>query len=85
MDTHFGFDKPQPTRDSLEVPVPWVSHEQLTRQFAAEVHAFKVGINRPRSRGDKAEPFGGPGASASSCSASSPTTSATRRPGPRRP
>jgi len=27
------------------------------------VHAFKVGINRPRSRGDKAEPFGGRGAS----------------------
>jgi acyl-CoA reductase-like NAD-dependent aldehyde dehydrogenase len=37
--------------------------EQLARQFAAEVHAFKIGINRPRSRGDKAEPFGGRGAS----------------------
>jgi acyl-CoA reductase-like NAD-dependent aldehyde dehydrogenase len=37
--------------------------EPLARQFAAEVHAFKVGINQPRSRGDKAEPFGGLGAS----------------------
>ncbi|HEY7607497.1 MAG TPA: aldehyde dehydrogenase family protein, partial [Actinomycetes bacterium] len=37
--------------------------EQLAQQFAAEVHAFKVGINKPRSRGDKAEPFGGRGAS----------------------
>ncbi|HEX2374942.1 MAG TPA: aldehyde dehydrogenase family protein [Actinomycetota bacterium] len=37
--------------------------EQLARQLAAEVQAFKVGINRPRSRGDKAEPFGGRGAS----------------------
>lgn len=37
--------------------------EQLARQFAAEVHAFKIGINAPRSRGDKAEPFGGRGAS----------------------
>ena len=27
------------------------------------MHAFKVGINKPRSRGDKAEPFGGRGAS----------------------
>ncbi|HEV8648114.1 MAG TPA: aldehyde dehydrogenase family protein [Actinomycetes bacterium] len=37
--------------------------EQLARQLAAEVHAFKVGINVPRSRGDKAEPFGGRGSS----------------------
>jgi acyl-CoA reductase-like NAD-dependent aldehyde dehydrogenase len=37
--------------------------EQQARRFAAEVHAFKIGINRPRSRGDKAEPFGGRGAS----------------------
>jgi acyl-CoA reductase-like NAD-dependent aldehyde dehydrogenase len=37
--------------------------EQLARQLAAEVHAFKVGINVPRSRGDKAEPFGGRGPS----------------------
>lgn len=37
--------------------------EQLAGQLAAEVHAFKVGINQPRSRGDKAEPFGGRGAS----------------------
>ncbi|HET9557383.1 MAG TPA: aldehyde dehydrogenase family protein [Actinomycetota bacterium] len=37
--------------------------EQQARQFAAEVHAFKIGINKPRSRGDKAEPFGGRGAS----------------------
>jgi acyl-CoA reductase-like NAD-dependent aldehyde dehydrogenase len=37
--------------------------EQLARQLAAEVHAFKIGINKPRSRGDKDEPFGGRGAS----------------------
>jgi acyl-CoA reductase-like NAD-dependent aldehyde dehydrogenase len=37
--------------------------DQLARQLAAEVHAFKVGINAPRSRGDKDEPFGGRGAS----------------------
>jgi acyl-CoA reductase-like NAD-dependent aldehyde dehydrogenase len=37
--------------------------EHLARQFADQVHAFKVGINAPRSRGDKAEPFGGRGAS----------------------
>jgi acyl-CoA reductase-like NAD-dependent aldehyde dehydrogenase len=37
--------------------------ERLARQLADHVHAFKVGINRPRSRGDKAEPFGGRGAS----------------------
>jgi acyl-CoA reductase-like NAD-dependent aldehyde dehydrogenase len=35
----------------------------LARQLADQVHAFKVGINQPRSRGDKAEPFGGRGAS----------------------
>ena len=35
----------------------------LARQLADQVHAFKVGINTPRSRGDKAEPFGGRGAS----------------------
>jgi acyl-CoA reductase-like NAD-dependent aldehyde dehydrogenase len=37
--------------------------ERLARQLADQVHAFKVGINAPRSRGDKAEPFGGRGAS----------------------
>jgi acyl-CoA reductase-like NAD-dependent aldehyde dehydrogenase len=37
--------------------------EHLARQLADQVHAFKVGINRPRSRGDKDEPFGGRGAS----------------------
>jgi acyl-CoA reductase-like NAD-dependent aldehyde dehydrogenase len=35
----------------------------LARRLADQVHAFKVGINKPRSRGDKAEPFGGRGAS----------------------
>ena len=34
--------------------------EHLARRLADQVHAFKVGINRPRSRGDKAEPFGRP-------------------------
>src|SRR5215204_4214848 len=38
-------------------------NERLARQLADQVHAFKVGINKPRSRGDKAEPFGGRGAS----------------------
>jgi acyl-CoA reductase-like NAD-dependent aldehyde dehydrogenase len=37
--------------------------ERLARQLVDHVHAFKVGINKPRSRGDKAEPFGGRGAS----------------------
>ena len=37
--------------------------ERRARQLADHVHAFKVGINAPRSRGDKAEPFGGRGAS----------------------
>ncbi|MGH3658607.1 MAG: aldehyde dehydrogenase family protein, partial [Micromonosporaceae bacterium] len=37
--------------------------EELAGKLAAEVQAFKVGVNKPRSRGDKAEPFGGVGAS----------------------
>ena len=37
--------------------------EHLARRLADQVNTFKVGINRPRSRGDKAEPFGGRGAS----------------------
>jgi acyl-CoA reductase-like NAD-dependent aldehyde dehydrogenase len=32
-------------------------------QMAEELQAFKVGINRPRSRGDREEVFGGLGAS----------------------
>ncbi|RKN04956.1 aldehyde dehydrogenase family protein [Streptomyces radicis] len=32
-------------------------------RLAAQLQAFKVGINAPRSRGDRAEPFGGRGAS----------------------
>jgi acyl-CoA reductase-like NAD-dependent aldehyde dehydrogenase len=36
---------------------------QLASQLAEHVQAFKVGINRARSRGDRAEPFGGRGAS----------------------
>jgi acyl-CoA reductase-like NAD-dependent aldehyde dehydrogenase len=32
-------------------------------RLARQLHAFKVGINRPRSRGDRDEPFGGAGAS----------------------
>ena len=35
--------------------------EQFARGLVGEVQAFKVGINAPRSRGDKAEPFGGRG------------------------
>jgi acyl-CoA reductase-like NAD-dependent aldehyde dehydrogenase len=37
--------------------------ERYARRLAADVQAFKVGINRPRSRGDRAEVFGGKGAS----------------------
>jgi acyl-CoA reductase-like NAD-dependent aldehyde dehydrogenase len=32
-------------------------------KLAKDLHAFKVGINKPRSRGDRDEPFGGRGAS----------------------
>ncbi|MCG5220497.1 aldehyde dehydrogenase family protein [Streptosporangium soli] len=37
--------------------------EATARRLAGEVRAFKVGINRPRSRGDKEELFGGLGSS----------------------
>lgn len=37
--------------------------EDLAAKLAAELHAFKIGVNRPRSRGDRDEPFGGRGAS----------------------
>jgi acyl-CoA reductase-like NAD-dependent aldehyde dehydrogenase len=37
--------------------------EETARRLAGEVRAFKVGINRPRSRGDREELFGGLGAS----------------------
>jgi acyl-CoA reductase-like NAD-dependent aldehyde dehydrogenase len=33
------------------------------KRLAGELQAFKVGVNKPRSRGDKAEVFGGKGAS----------------------
>jgi acyl-CoA reductase-like NAD-dependent aldehyde dehydrogenase len=36
---------------------------ETASRLAEHVQAFKVGINKPRSRGDKAEPFGGRGAS----------------------
>jgi len=35
----------------------------LAAKLAVDLQAFKVGINRPRSRGDREEPFGGRGAS----------------------
>jgi acyl-CoA reductase-like NAD-dependent aldehyde dehydrogenase len=38
-------------------------NEELAGKLAKDLHAFKVGINRPRSRGDRDEPFGGRGAS----------------------
>jgi len=41
--------------------------EELAARLAGEVHAFKVGINKPRSRGDRDEPFGGRGASWKGC------------------
>ncbi|MGH9301257.1 MAG: aldehyde dehydrogenase family protein [Acidimicrobiales bacterium] len=37
--------------------------EDLALRMSSEVHAFKVGVNKPRSRGDRDEPFGGRGAS----------------------
>jgi acyl-CoA reductase-like NAD-dependent aldehyde dehydrogenase len=36
---------------------------ELAAKLAKDLHAFKVGINKPRSRGDREEPFGGRGAS----------------------
>jgi acyl-CoA reductase-like NAD-dependent aldehyde dehydrogenase len=35
----------------------------LAARLATELHAFKIGHNQPRSRGDREEPFGGRGAS----------------------
>jgi acyl-CoA reductase-like NAD-dependent aldehyde dehydrogenase len=37
--------------------------EELAGKLALDLQAFKVGINKPRSRGDRAEAFGGRGAS----------------------
>ncbi|WUD72288.1 aldehyde dehydrogenase family protein [Streptomyces sp. NBC_00510] len=37
--------------------------EDTYARLAPDIRAFKVGHNRPRSRGDRAEPFGGLGAS----------------------
>ncbi len=37
--------------------------EDKAAQLAEHVQAFKVGVNKPRSRGDRDEPFGGRGAS----------------------
>lgn len=37
--------------------------EDLATELSEQLQAFKVGINKPRSRGDKAEVFGGRGAS----------------------
>ncbi|MBF9127465.1 aldehyde dehydrogenase family protein [Plantactinospora sp. S1510] len=37
--------------------------EDEAAKLAVDLQAFKVGINRPRSRGDRDEPFGGRGAS----------------------
>jgi acyl-CoA reductase-like NAD-dependent aldehyde dehydrogenase len=36
---------------------------ELATQLAEHVQAFKVGVNKPRSRGDREEPFGGRGGS----------------------
>ncbi|OLB81915.1 MAG: aldehyde dehydrogenase [Actinobacteria bacterium 13_2_20CM_2_71_6] len=36
---------------------------ELAGKLAKDLQAFKVGINKPRSRGDREEPFGGRGAS----------------------
>jgi acyl-CoA reductase-like NAD-dependent aldehyde dehydrogenase len=37
--------------------------QALAGELAEHIQAFKVGINKPRSRGDREEPFGGRGAS----------------------
>lgn len=37
--------------------------EERATKLAIDLQAFKIGINRPRSRGDREEPFGGRGAS----------------------
>jgi acyl-CoA reductase-like NAD-dependent aldehyde dehydrogenase len=37
--------------------------EEEAAKLAVDLRAFKVGINKPRSRGDREEPFGGRGAS----------------------
>ncbi|GAA1029566.1 aldehyde dehydrogenase family protein [Virgisporangium ochraceum] len=37
--------------------------QELAEKLAVDLQAFKVGINKPRSRGDREEPFGGKGAS----------------------
>jgi len=42
-------------------------NERLAQQIAAEVRAFKVGINTIRSRGDRDEVFGGIGQSWKGC------------------
>jgi acyl-CoA reductase-like NAD-dependent aldehyde dehydrogenase len=38
-------------------------NEELAAKLAKDLQAFKVGINKPRSRGDREEAFGGRGAS----------------------
>jgi hypothetical protein len=42
-------------------------NQRLAQQIAAEVRAFKVGINTIRSRGDRDEVFGGIGQSWKGC------------------
>jgi acyl-CoA reductase-like NAD-dependent aldehyde dehydrogenase len=37
--------------------------QTLAGELAEHIQAFKIGINKPRSRGDRDEPFGGRGAS----------------------
>jgi acyl-CoA reductase-like NAD-dependent aldehyde dehydrogenase len=37
--------------------------EEEAAKLAVDLRAFKVGVNKPRSRGDRQEPFGGRGAS----------------------
>src|SRR3954468_12592559 len=41
--------------------------EEEARRLARDLQAYKVGINKPRSRGDRAETFGGRGASWLGC------------------
>src|SRR5262249_33920611 len=41
--------------------------EEVATKLAVDLQALKVGINKPRSRGDREEPFGGRGASWKGC------------------
>jgi len=69
LDSKETFDQPEltafgGTRDLREAKCSAQGRGQVAAYRVAEhVQAFKVGVNRPRSRGDREEVFGGLGAS----------------------